>query len=183
MFRVPLTYIPTYGFIKLGTTLSRSFYAVAIFNSGSLVGRLLGGVLPIQIFITGFVSIVLTGVIAFCWIPVSSWASFAVWCAMIGLVTGAYNTACPTACSHPVISPIEVLGTRLGQVYFAAGLGTWIGTPIAGALVDVEKRQFLHAQIFMAVVAFASGVALVYPAIVAIRYDKRRQEIPGAEAD
>jgi uncharacterized integral membrane protein len=65
----------------------------------------------------------------------------------------------PLVAVHPLISPHpDVIGTRMGMVWFVASIGILIGAPIAGALKSSSSHSFLGLQVFAGAVIMGSVV-------------------------
>jgi len=43
------------------------------------------------------------------------------------------------------------VGTRLGMCFSISGIGALIGSPVGGALLNLNTGHFAHAQVFCAV--------------------------------
>ncbi|KAL9085922.1 MAG: hypothetical protein Q9165_007405 [Trypethelium subeluteriae] len=178
-YYIPLFYLTTYARTKVHTGTNFAFYLLAISNAASFFGRtmpyLLGArVTPIQILIFwDAVGIILL----FSWISVSSTAGMVVWTIAWGFLSGVLVTAPAASTSHPTLSPsLDVIGARLGMSWATASVGVLIGAPIAGALADVGKAQFAHAQIFAGAVMAGAVVLLIIPLVAAQRFNRKRSE-------
>jgi len=110
-------------------------------------------------------------ILLFSWISINDSTSFTVFCVFWGIITGVLVTTPPAALAHPLLVPSpEVMGTRLGMSWSAAAIGVLVGTPIAGALVDIETGNFLHIQIFSAVMMTVGALCLVYPVFAIFKH-------------
>ena len=172
-FYVPLFYIPSYATFKLKTSDDFAFYLLAITNAGSFFGRttpyLLSKYLgPIEILVFwAFTAVVLL----FAWIGILNVPGFIVFSALWGFVSGVLVTAPIAVVAHPAISPsLSVIGLRLGMCWSMAAIGILVGSPIAGALVDLHAANFISAQIFSAVMMAAGSLCLIWPMIAIFRY-------------
>lgn len=70
---------------------------------------------------------------------------------------------------------MAVIGTRFGMASFPAGIAILASAPIAAALSDVERGEFLGAQIWTGVVYAAAAVSLILPMVYIERKKKRAQ--------
>ena len=172
-FYVPLFYIPSYAMFKLHTSDDFAFYLLAIANAGSFFGRTTPYLLskyvgPIEIFtFWAFAAVVLL----FAWIGIQNVPGFVVFSALWGYISGVLVTAPIAVVAHPVISPsLSVIGLRLGMCWSMAAVGILVGSPIAGALVDLSTASFLNAQAFAAAMMAVGLLCVIWPLIAILRY-------------
>lgn len=163
---IPLFFIPTFATARLGLSEDLAFYLLAVSNAASMFGRIIPafiaqkiGAMPVVAFATAA-----SVAIIFSWIAITDVAGFAVFCILWGLFSGVFISADPVIISVRPISPnLNVLGTRLGMVWMCGGIGVLIGTPIAGALVDLTAGNFVKAQAFGGAMMAAATICLLYP--------------------
>jgi MFS family permease len=177
-YYIPLFYLTTYAAVKLGTGVEFAFDLLAISNAASFFGRtvpyLLGArVTPIRILIFWeAVGIVLL----FSWAAVTTTAGMVAWTVAWGFLSGVLVTAPAASTSHPTLSPsLDVIGARLGMSWSTAAVGVLIGAPIAGALADVAKADFLRAQIFAGTVMAIAAILMTVPVVAAHRYNMKKK--------
>lgn len=172
-FYIPLFYIPSFAIYKLKTSDDFAFYLLAITNAGSFFGRTIPFLIAnrvgsIQTFIFWAAAAV---VLLFAWLGINSVPGFVVFSAVWGFISGVLVTAPAAAVSHPTLSPsMGVIGTRLGMSWITAAMGILIGTPIAGALVDLETDNFVKAIVFSGSVMAAGALCLIPPLMAVLRY-------------
>ena len=154
---VPMFYIQIYALTRgVTSNIDYAFYLLSILNGASFFGRIIPsffadqfGPMNMLVFCT-----FATGVLCLCWISVKNLAGITVFAILYGFFAGAYVSLVP-----PVIVGLTpdliVVGTWLGMSLFVAAFGILVGNPIAGALVNIQKKQFLAAQ------GFAGGVILL----------------------
>ncbi|KAG9316682.1 major facilitator superfamily domain-containing protein [Chiua virens] len=119
---------------RLGTEFA--FYTVVILNGGNFVGRATAGFIsaycgPVDAVI---VATLFSGVVTIAMIGLSTRASAICVSVFFGYFEGVYVALCApliTLLTHDV----SELGARLGISLFMAGLGSLIGTPLAGVLL------------------------------------------------
>lgn len=88
----------------------------------------------------------------------------------------------PAIAAHPSIAPsLDVVGTRLGMIFFAGGMGALIGNPIAGALADPARNDFLSAQAFAGAIMSIGAVSMSLVYLFTARHDKRERSRVNAE--
>jgi predicted MFS family arabinose efflux permease len=172
-FYIPLFYIPSYAAYKLHINEDFSFYLLAITNAGSFFGRtvpflIANRVGSIQIFFFWAIAAV---IVLFSWLGIYNTPGFVVFCAVWGFISGVLVTAPAAAVAHPTLSPsMSVIGTRLGMSWTTAAIGILIGSPIAGALVDLKTNDFLKAIVFSGSVMSGGVVCLIPPVLAVVRY-------------
>lgn len=125
----PFFYMP--GFTEsVGGSHKLAFYTVSIINGSSLFGRTSLGWLGdrygrLNMYI---VSVMMSGIIQFCWIPVRSVAGTLCIAVLFGFFSGAFLALAPASFSQVVGE--HQLGTKLGLFSFLGGAGALIGAPI-----------------------------------------------------
>jgi hypothetical protein len=69
-----------------------------------------------------------------------------------------------------------MLGTRMGMMWGISSIGSLIGTPIAGSLVNLSEAYFLRAQIFAGCLMLGAVGLQLWPTLVVIRYDRQHAQ-------
>ncbi|KAA8649283.1 putative MFS monocarboxylate transporter [Aspergillus tanneri] len=181
-YYIPVFYVASYSRVALHTTKSLSFYMVSIINGSSAFGRIvpyLAGsrVKPIAVLLCGSIA----GAVAmFCWMAVSNIPGFIVWACYWGFLSGLFVTAPTSIVAHPAFCPdSSYLGTRMGMMWGISSFGSLVGTPIAGTLVDLEKVEFIRAQVFAGCLMVGAMILQAYPTFVVFRYDRRKDVYRG----
>lgn len=177
-YYVPIFYVASYGRVVVHTTTSLSFYMVAIVNGSSCFGRIMPYLIVAYvkpIFSLLFV-VVASAIAMFTWIAVSDVAGFIVWACYWGILSGVIVTGPTAIIAHPVFCPSpNWMGTRLGMMWGISSFGALAGTPIAGALVNLDQASFLRAQIFAGCVMSGAALLQVWPALQVMRYDRNQR--------
>ena len=176
-YYVPIFYIPSFARAALRTSKSLSLYMVSIVNAASAFGRTvpyLAGTrvkpIAILIFCTAAAMIAL-----FTWIAVSNVPGFIVWACYWGFLSGVLVTAPTSIVAHPAFCPdSNYLGTRMGMMWGISSLGSLAGTPIAGALVNLDEANFLRAQIFGGCMLFGAVLLQLWPTVAVFKHDRER---------
>ncbi|KAK7207743.1 major facilitator superfamily domain-containing protein [Myxozyma melibiosi] len=136
---IPYYYVKSFANERAGLSSSTSFYMLSIINAGSIFGRIIPNFIadvvgPVNVLIP---FTLLTVIIAYSWMAVSSPAGIVLFCAFYGFASGAVVSIPPPALVS--LSPdIRTVGTRMGMAFAIAGVGLLIGTPIAGALLKTN---------------------------------------------
>ncbi|CAI9637454.1 unnamed protein product [Alternaria burnsii] len=162
-------FIPINYFVVEATSngMSRGLaqYLVAMFNAASLFGRLLTGYLADRIgkynvftlaaFATGTSTLAL-------WLPSGrNDTAHIAYSVLYGFFSGAYVSLIAGLVAQ--ISPIEQIGFRTGLVFFVNSIGALTTSPIAGAILDRENREWTGVKVFSGVLCIA-GTAFVFGA-------------------
>ncbi|KAJ5613024.1 hypothetical protein N7510_006218 [Penicillium lagena] len=174
-YYVPIFYVASYARTALHTTANLSFYMVAIVNGSSVVGRvgpyfLITWVKPIYMLIFAAAA---SAIAMFTWIAATNIPGFIVWACYWGILSGVHVTAPTSILAHPVLTPDpNSLGTRLGMMWGISSFGALAGTPIAGALVNLDQAYFLKAQIFAGCLMIGATVLQSWPALKITWYDR-----------
>lgn len=108
--------------------------------------------------------LVLTTILAYCWIAVSDKASLYAFVCLNGLVIAAYQSLLPTSVAS-LTKDIRKTGTRLGMVFTMISFAALLGPPIGGALLSTDDGGYFSAQIWAGTTALV-GVCLIAAARV-----------------
>ncbi|KAG4273361.1 hypothetical protein FPRO04_09725 [Fusarium proliferatum] len=189
-FLVPYILTPSFGLFGLDHPVSEdlSYYMLSVLNAAQALGRILPAAI-VDKKILGAESIlmfnvVVSGILALCWIAVHNLGGFTVFLILYGFFSGAVTTL--PAFIIPYLCPsLAVIGTRMGIVYGAAGFGALIGPPIALAADEAHggqhNRAFLGAQIWNGVTILFASCLCVYPLWEA-RKRRHMKELADAKA-
>ncbi|KAI1356407.1 MFS transporter, MCP family, solute carrier family 16, member 10 [Xylaria sp. FL0043] len=173
-YLVPLFYIPTYAEAVLKTSNSFSQYLLVICQAASLFGRLTASV-PAQRFGVMLVWVfccVISAVLCFTWIASDSLPAFIAFCVLYGYFSGALIALPPSI--FPVLCPDPgTLGSRMGLSWTSSAISFLVGSPVAGALIDVQKAEFIGLQIWSGATLLVGAVFLVALWIMLSRKQKR----------
>jgi predicted MFS family arabinose efflux permease len=159
---IPFFYITPYAHLKTGAGETLAFYFVPILNAASIFGRLIPNAMadrvgPLNMFVP---SALACAVLAFTWIAVHSTGGLLVFAILYGFFSGSFVSLPPSSILS-LSSDLENVGTRLGMSFSVAGFGILIGSPVGGALLNLDTGRFVRAQVFCAVVLTVSGASLV----------------------
>ncbi|PYI01587.1 monocarboxylate permease-like protein, mch4 [Aspergillus sclerotiicarbonarius CBS 121057] len=129
-------YISFYPDNRGFTDTSLAFYMAAIFNAGSVFGRIAPNALSdrIGVFNTFAPTTLLLGVTVLCMLAVHNSAGMIVEAIVTGFFSGVV-VAMPPVCFRMLTPNPAMIGTRIGQGFAIAGLGLLIGGPTAGAVL------------------------------------------------
>ncbi|KAF4550841.1 Non-canonical non-ribosomal peptide synthetase-like protein 3 [Elsinoe fawcettii] len=143
-----------------------AFYTVAIINAGNFFGR----IIPCGISDLGigpeymlFGCDLALSILGFVWITVKQRANYNAFLVLYGFFSG--GIASLPAAALPYICPrLEVFATRLGLVYFFAGIGVLIGTPISTA-IDArtsDPDDYLGSQLWVGITMALGLVCILH---------------------
>ena len=148
-FLVPYFLTTVYATTALHTSQDTAFYLVAVINAAQFFGRTIPAFL--SDFIGGeallFSAQLGSGILAFAWIAVHNLGGFIVFLVLYGFASGMLATL-PAVVLPYVCPSLAVLGTRMGMVYAAAGVGVLISGPVATTAANAS-HSFLGAQLWM----------------------------------
>ena len=155
---LPLNYLAAYGQYR-GMTPEFSFYLLSILNAGSVLGRILPGLVsdrigPFNVMMT--ISL-LSGIFALgLWLPTSSVAATVVYAVSFGFTSGSYISLIPVVVGR--ISNIEEFGSRYGMALIFAGLASLTGVSIGGKLIEDADGGFIGVQLWTGVTSLVAFV-------------------------
>jgi len=160
---VLIFYISFYPTNRGFTDTSLAFYIVAIFNAGSILGRIVPNALSdrIGVFNTMAPITLLLGVTVLCMLGVRNAAGMIVEAVVTGFFSGVV-VALPPVCFAVLTENKSVIGTRIGQGFAIGGLGLLIGGPSAGAILGaVEPLNWTGLWVYGGVAGCVAGLILV----------------------
>ena len=130
---------------------------LVIINTSSTFGRVVPNFLADKI---GAIDVVIAptliaGILALCWIRITSAAGLVIFCVLYGFFTGAF-----VSLHGPVIvslsDDISRIGTRIGMLLGFAAVGVLIGNPVAGA-IQRNDGSWVGLQIWTGVLMILSS--------------------------
>lgn len=167
---VPYFYLPSYATDLLEATTGGSLTGddlLSILNGVSIAGRILLGYLAISIGPQNLIVVVsgCSSIAALCLMAVeSSLAGLIVVTAFYGFLTGAFFALQPSVFSGLSAKRPEVIGTRFGMAFTVMSFGMLFGSPIAGALKQVEGYSLAWTWAGAAMIA---GAILIFGSLLA----------------
>jgi MFS family permease len=157
---VIIFYISFYPADRDFTDRSLAFYTAAIFNAGSVLGRILPNALSdrIGVFNTIAPLTVLLGVTMLCLLGVRNAAGMVVEAVVTGFFSGVV-IALPPVCFRVLTENKSMIGTRIGQGFAIGGLGLLLGGPSAGAILgSVDPLNWTGLWVYGGVTACVAGL-------------------------
>ncbi len=159
---IPFFYITPYAHFKTGASTTLAFYLVPILNAGSILGRLLPNAMADRI---GALNMLIPcalacAVLEFTWMAVHETGGLLAFTILYGFFSGSFVSLPPSAILS-VSNDSTKVGTRLGMCFSISGIGALIGSPVGGALLNLNTGHFVHAQVFCAVAMTVSCVSFL----------------------
>lgn len=132
-------YIQLYGRSRADVSAHLAFYLLALINAGSSLGRILPnfaadyvGTLNMQSSFAFASAVLSLSLIAITNVP-----GILAFCVLYGFFTGTFvSLPAPTVAS--LSKDVATLGARLSMAFIAAGVGSLVGSPIAGAILATK---------------------------------------------
>ncbi|SCV73621.1 BQ2448_6051 [Microbotryum intermedium] len=155
---IPYFYIQSYSSAH-GVHPQISLYSLSFLNAASLFGRVIPNWLadtygPFTILIP---NCFLSGIFCFAWLSLAKTnAGTVVFCLAYGFTSGAYVSMMP-ACVASMTTDMSTIGIRIAMVFLIVSLFALTGTPIAGAMVAMEKGSYVGATIFSGIMIIAGS--------------------------
>ncbi|KAH8809277.1 MFS transporter, MCP family, solute carrier family 16, member 10, partial [Xylogone sp. PMI_703] len=156
----PFFYLPTYSTAH-GIDQDLAFYTLSILNAGSLVGRLISGVIAPKIgrFNILTVSSAASGILILCWLRIHSEAGIIVFAILSGFTSGFVIAQFPTTLAAVAENPNEI-GSLIGMALGIYGIAGLTGAPITGAMI-AQYGGYKEAIIFSGVVVIAGSAFIL----------------------
>ncbi|KAH8115033.1 MFS general substrate transporter [Phellopilus nigrolimitatus] len=141
--------------IEHGLDATFAFYSLSILNGVSFIGRLMPGFFARSLGVANMLvfSTASSTVLIFCMLAVRTVSGVAAFAALYGFFSGAFVTLMSPMLAILAEGPAEI-GARMGMCFAITGLGSLIGTPIAGALLT-SKFLWWRPILFSGVVCVA----------------------------
>lgn len=159
---IPFFYITPYANFKTGANETLAFYLVPILNAGSIFGRLVPNAMADHF---GALNMLIPctlacAVLAFTWTAVDETGGIVAFAILYGFFSGSFVSLPPSAILS-LSNDLSKAGTRLGMSFSMAGIGILIGSPVGGALLNLDTGHFIRAQVFCAVIITIGCACLV----------------------
>lgn len=160
-FFTPVFYMQPYA-LKHGLQgQTIGLYLITIMNACSVLGRLAPSLVANRIgpVSTLFLSVFFTSITTFGWIGVNKGWGNIVFAAFFGFFSGGI-VALPAVVLTSFTRDLSRLGTRLGMSSVLNGLGSLIGAPIGGAILNATG-DYLGIQLYAASIVMCTAVCLL----------------------
>ena len=171
---VPYFLTPSYA-LALGTSPDAATYLIAVLNAAQFFGRIIPAWLSDYYGAEGLMLLaqIVSGIFGLSWITINTIGGFVEFQIFYGFVSGMMATL-PAVVMPYVCPSLAVLGTRMGMIYAAAGVGVLIGNPVALAATNAceGRTGFLGAQLWMGLCSLVGAMFFTVTAIAAYRQRK-----------
>ncbi|OCL12190.1 MFS transporter, MCP family, solute carrier family 16, member 10 [Glonium stellatum] len=160
-------YLVSFARDEIGLSYSTAVILLVILNGVGVPGRLLPGLLADRYFgvLNVFVPLLLlTTIITYCWLAISSSTSLFIFSCFYGFFSGAFQSLMPTTIAS-LTKDLDRLGTRLGMCFSTLSFAALASPPISGAILAADGGNYYHAQIWAGTLALV-GTCLVAAARV-----------------
>ncbi|KAI7881457.1 MFS general substrate transporter [Lichtheimia hyalospora FSU 10163] len=150
---IPFHFMPTYATVELGSSSSVASLMVSVGMAANIVCRIALGFIGDRLgqintlFIATFVSAVFTMTM---WENAHTIATYAVYCALIGLISGAYFGLIPSVLAR-IVGMKQYLYISGSMAWMFMAIGTLLGTPFFGRLAEIS---------WTCAIQFAGGTSL-----------------------
>ncbi|RAO67424.1 uncharacterized protein BHQ10_003436 [Talaromyces amestolkiae] len=160
---VLIFYVSYYPQNRGYTDTSLAFYMVAIFNAGSVLGRIAPNALSDRIgaFNTMAPITIMLGVTVLCMLGVHNEAGMIVEAIVTGFFSGVV-VALPPVCFRILTENKSMIGTRIGQGFAIGGFGLLLGGPSAGAILGTDDPlNWTGLWVYGGVVGCVAGLIML----------------------
>ncbi|KAF2826786.1 MFS general substrate transporter [Ophiobolus disseminans] len=156
-------YIPTFATNILDLSYGTAINVLLVLNGIGILGRLVPSYFADQYF--GCYNMLIpfcfaSGIILFFWPLVDSSGGLYGWAITYGFFVAGFQGMFPAVLTS-LTKDMSRVGTRNGMGLAIIGLGTFIGPPIAGALIQSYGGSYLVAQMFGGATILLGSVVLV----------------------
>ncbi|KAH0282529.1 MFS general substrate transporter [Aureobasidium namibiae CBS 147.97] len=165
-FFSPYFYLADYG-LAHGVSPHLTNYLFAFLNAGSLVGRVGGGFVALNLgmFNATVFACFAAALLMFCWLAITSTGGLIVFALLFGATSGMIIALIFPVIAHMADHPSQ-MGTYLGQATFVFGFAALGGAPIVGALFSAypgyEQGIIFSASVMMAGAVLITGARYLY---------------------
>ncbi|EHK97720.1 putative Riboflavin transporter MCH5 [Glarea lozoyensis 74030] len=143
-------YVGSFARSIIGLPYAESINLLVCMNAVGVIGRVLPSYLADRYFgplNTVIPAVIISSLLAFCWIAVDSRAGLYIWAVFYGISSACIQGMFPAALST-FTTDLSKAGTRLGQVFTVVSFAVLIGPPLAGVLVQRAGGSYQYAQTF-----------------------------------
>lgn len=158
----PFFYITPFALNKTAASATLAFYFVPILNAASVFGRLAPTALADRVGTLNTIipCTLLCGVLMLVWIAVRSTGALLTFALFYGFFSGSFVSLPPS--TLVALSPdLSKVGTRIGMSFGVSSLGVLVGSPVGGALLNLQTGDFVRMQVFCTVTMFLACAMLV----------------------
>lgn len=154
-------YIELYAMSRAQTSAALAFYLLAFINGGSIFGRIIPNFWADRIGTLNMISICASAaaILGLSLLAIHNVPGVIVFCVLYGFFTGAFMSLPGPTTASLSKDHMGSLGSRMSVAFIAAGLGSLLGSPIAGAILATNGgSNWTGLQVW-------SGICLVLSAM------------------
>ncbi|KAL0942713.1 riboflavin transporter MCH5 [Colletotrichum truncatum] len=168
---VPFFFLTSFAKETLGLSYTKSLDLILVLNGIGFVARVFPGVLAkyIGTLNTFIILVFSSSVCLYTWIAVHSIGGLYAWVTFYSLAIGGVQALFPAAVSS-LTSDLSQLGSRMGLIFAAVGIGALIGSPISGVIIS-SSGSYVGAQ------AFAGSALLLGGIFISAAREIRRRKL------
>jgi predicted MFS family arabinose efflux permease len=157
-------YVSSFATHILGLKYDTAVNVLLCLNGIGILGRLVPSIFADQFF--GCYNMLIpfcfaSGIIMFFWPLVESEKGLYAWAVVYGFFVAGFQGMFPAVLTS-LTKDMSRIGTRNGMGLAIIGLGTFVGPPIAGALIQSYHGKYLVAQMFGGATILLGSVVLVF---------------------
>lgn len=137
-------------------------YLLAIVNASSAFGRIIPGYLSDLIgpLTVQAPCIAIAGTLVLAWLGVHNFGSVITLCILYGFFSGAFLGLQPSSVAA-LCPDMSKFGGRIGVVFMAMGFAALIGSPVTGAIVQMQSGSYDGARVWAGVTMLVGSGLLV----------------------
>ena len=156
-------YLPSFGRDIIGITYADSINNLLILNGVGHFGRIIPAYLADRYFGPLNTLIPFTfaaSLLLYCWAAVSSKGGLVAFAVIYGLFGAGIQSLFPATLTS-LTTDLKKTGVRMGMVFSVVSFASLTGPPLAGALIQKDKGDYLYGQMFAGTVMMAGCLTLV----------------------
>lgn len=157
-------YIGPFAVDVIGVPYSTSINVLMIMNGVGVLGRLIPSYFadlkfgPYNMLLP---SCFLSAAILYIWITITNRPGVYAWSVLYGFFVAGFQGMFPAVLTS-LTKDMSKVGTRNGMGFAIVGVGTLVGPPIAGALIQSHGGGYLYAQVWGGTAVLAGSLVLVW---------------------
>ena len=123
---------------------------------------------------TLIIIVLFSGILLHTWAAVDSLKGTWVFAVVYGFFGAGIQSMFPPALANSQ-KDMSKIGVRMGMIFSVMSLGSICGAPVAGALIQREKGDYLYAQMFGGSVMICGAIVLLVPRILSVGWSPTRK--------
>lgn len=115
-----------------------------------------------------------SGILIYVWAAVDSLGGTWAFAVVYGFFGAGIQSMFPPALASAQ-SDTSKIGVRMGMIFSVMSIGCLCGSPIAGALINVDGGRYLYAQMFGGSVMICGALVLLIPRVLSVGWSLARR--------